>query len=124
MNQEKTSRCASLIEGLAGNGIKNLFKLITENSTLPIVAFVATEVVAGDEYGYWLGHIKSVSVEKTYTAPNGSVHFYHDDIYEVLNEELGWNWEDFVNDQEAQATYDNLPWKEAIAVYIEPGVEV
>lgn len=123
MNPEKTSGSANLIESLVDSGIKSLFKLITENPTLPIVMFVATEVVAGDEYGYWLGHIKSASVEKTYTTQNGSVHLYRDDIYDVLKEDFGWNWEDFINDQEAQATYDGLPWKEAIAVYIEPGME-
>lgn len=112
------------IERQGNESVKSLLKLIIENPALPVVMFVATDVVGGDEYGYWLGHITTASVGKVFVDISGGTHLYGDDIADVLNEAMGWDWEDkHQTAEEAQAAYDGLPWKDAIAVYIEPGTE-
>lgn len=36
------------------SNLENLLKLVTENPDLPVIPMVDTEVVCGDECGYWM----------------------------------------------------------------------
>lgn len=47
-----------------------LLKLAAENPTMPIVAMVNFEVVAGDEFAYWTGEIDSVDVKELWLSPD------------------------------------------------------
>ena len=79
------------------NNTKNLIKLINENPELPIVPMVASEVVADDCCGYWLGRWGTCSVgeyacygERFYEDRDDLEDAYyckHDDEYEGMAED-------------------------------------
>lgn len=44
--------------------LNDLIKLMTENPELPVIPMVDTEVVCGDEYGYWMASFGECSVRE------------------------------------------------------------
>lgn len=105
--------------------IQNLLKLIQENPELPIVAMVAGEIVAGDEYGYWMGSWGSARVDE-YLVPkqdrDDGIYFKSDDdVFDVLERYLPEEeWEALPDaESECRPYYDALPWVKAIIVKIE-----
>ena len=57
---------------------KGLFDLIRENPELPIVPMVDTEVVASDEYDWWLAKWGRAEITEYYLGNEG-VHFKDED---------------------------------------------
>lgn len=102
---------------------EELFKLMRENPNLPVVPMVATEIVAGDDYGRWLGcwgdsHIGEyiIGKEKVYFRDDNDAQ----DAQDLLLEK-GWNYEIVapMSAKEIIAAYDTLPWIKAIIVNID-----
>ncbi len=107
-----------------------LFNLMKENPDLPVLPMVHSEIVADDDYVYWIGAWGSSSVEE-YILTDEGVRFRGDDGNDLgemmitINRYDPW-WENsIVNLDEAEQNklveekYDSLPWKKAIIVYIK-----
>jgi hypothetical protein len=43
---------------------EKLLQLVKENPDLPIIPMVETEVVCGDEYGYWMGSFEDCQIRE------------------------------------------------------------
>lgn len=98
---------------------EELMKLIKENPDLPILPMVAYEIVAEDSHSYWGGSWGSAEIGK-YLVAGERITYKGDDDPEELVEEMTSS-EDFENmtEEEIKQAYENLPWIEAIIVYIE-----
>lgn len=48
--------------------VMDLLKLSEGNPTLPIVAMVQSEVVDGEDYGYWAGMVAGAEIEELWTC--------------------------------------------------------
>lgn len=48
--------------------VMDLLKLSAANPTLPIVAMVQSEVVDGEDYGYWAGMVVGAEIEELWTC--------------------------------------------------------
>lgn len=108
--------------------MKEVVNLITENSDLPIYAYVATEVVADDMAScYWLGKVKSARIARiAFVEPYGyndqTVVEYTDtdDYYEYLvNSDEYKDLSDEEADNKAKEEIKNLDYKEVILLHID-----
>ena len=107
------------------NNTEKLLELIRENPDLPVVPMVEAEVVAGDEYGWWLGSWGSAKIKAYYLGREG-VHFDDDDEEDVLSDLVGCKYgcdsegRDIyeLSDEEWNKLYASVPWTRAIVVYI------
>ena len=81
--------------------IDALLKLVEENPALPIVPMVDGEIVAGDNFGTWMGRWGDVAdtLEKYLSAAE----------FDALPED----------ESECRQLYDALPWTKAIIVSID-----
>jgi len=52
--------------------LNDLLQLIKENPDLPVIPMVDSDVVAGDEYGYWIGSIGKCEVREFAIDVGGS----------------------------------------------------
>lgn len=109
-----------------------LVKLINENPSLPVVPFVYNEVVADDDYGYWIGSWGDCDVnEYVVIEKYGDTRFYtrgdQDEIEEYFVEKILDKDENLPDEDVEKLAHEQaeaLPWKKAILVYIElPEVE-
>jgi len=104
---------------------KGLFDLMRENPELPIVPMVDSEVVASDDYDWWLGKWGRAEVTEYYLGESG-VHFKYDDEEDVLTDMFGCNYgrtkdgRDIydLSDEEWDTLYKSIPWIKCIAVRI------
>lgn len=101
-----------------------LFKLMQENPELPIVAMVDTEVVAGDDFGRWIGALGYVYVDEYLIPPEYDEPILfksNDDVFDTLERYLPA--EEFnalpESEQECREIYNALPWTKAIIVNID-----
>jgi len=100
-----------------------LFKFMKKNPDLPIVSMVEGEIVAGDDFGYWLGSWGLAEIDE-YLEPKGDYGYIHfksnNDVFGVLGDYL--TNEEFENlpetEDECRDAYNKLPWIKAIIVYI------
>lgn len=95
---------------------KKLLELAAAIPDLPIVAMVAADI-PGDDYGYWLSGITSVSIDEYVVSNSGSVLFKSDnDVDVVLQECLSEEEYDKLPDniEDCRPAYENLPWKKVI----------
>lgn len=106
--------------------IEKLIKLHKENPELPVITMVDTEVVASDEFSYWLSRIRAVSIKK-YMVKDGEVLFYEDMDYDIV-----WDIYDYsyirdkmskdISEEDAEKVlaelYEKAPWKEAIIIWV------
>ena len=105
---------------------KHLLQLRTTHPELPIVPMVNSEIVEDDVCAYWIGSWSTCELNK-YVTGEEHVHFFDlgdwASIEETLSDFYGWkrwtaeNMED-LPDAELRWRYKNLPWIEAIIVYI------
>jgi len=108
--------------------MKEVVNLITENSDLPIYAYVATEVVADDMAScYWLGKVKSARIARiAFVEPYG----YNDqtvvdssdteDYFEYLvNSDEYRDLSDEEAEKKANEEIKNLEYKEVILLHID-----
>ena len=113
---------------------EKLFRLMQENPDLPVIPFVDTEVVAGDEFGSWMGSWGPARVDEFLLPPNdwGPVIFKSEagkfdcnlegTLEKFLTEEAFNALPD--TDAEHRRYFDALPWVKAIIVHIRtPEVE-
>ena len=103
----------------------NLLKLIKENPDLEIVPLVEYEVVAGDEYSYWIGKWGHCEITEVYFG-HERIHFKDDDEENILADLAGCEYGRDQNgrdiyelpDEEWDKLYSEIPWHKVIAVYI------
>lgn len=109
-----------------------LLRLISENPTLPVVPFVYNEVVADDDYGYWIGSWGDCYVDEYVCIEKyGENRFYargdQDEIEEYFAEEISYKNKSLSDEQVEKMAHEQaeaLPWKKAILVYVgTPEVE-
>lgn len=100
-----------------------LLGLIAENPSLPVVPMVNSEVVADDDYAYWLGSFSNSTVdeyvcvnERFYTRDN------QDEIEDYFSNYLCDDYPDMPDEEFYKMIHEKveaLPWKKAIIVYID-----
>lgn len=107
-----------------------LLKLAAENPSMPIVAMVNFEVVAGDEFAYWTGEINSVDVRELWLSPDARTWDREDAESEwdgfiesyASNEDLMkiecWT-DDKLYKQAAMEWIAGLPWTKCIVTFVE-----
>lgn len=104
---------------------EKLLDLIQKNPELPIVPLVDSEVVAGDEFGWWLGQWGKADVTEYYLGREG-IHFKDDDEENILSDldgcRYGHDQDDRdiyeLSDDEWNKLYASIPWTKAIVVHI------
>ena len=101
--------------------LEKLFRLMQENPELPVLPMVNSEIICETYCTYWSGSFGDV-VLTAYVIGDERIYFREDDSDEmetVLNNVVGGqDWYDVAEDDVKQA-YHDLPWTEAIVVYIE-----
>ena len=102
---------------------EGLFRLIQEHPELPVVPMVDSDIVADDGYAWWLGSWGMAELG-AYVIGDDRVYFRDDDSDEMenaLNHTVGGrDWYKDATEAEVKEAYQNLPWTEAIIVYIVP----
>lgn len=101
--------------------LEELFKLIKENPDLPILPMVDGEIVSNDKCAYWMGSWGSAYIGEYYIT-DGEVFEKDEDLDEiekVLSAEYGYDVFKYMSDVAAVDTYNKLPWRKAIIVYID-----
>ena len=107
-----------------------LLKMAAENPTLPIVAMVDFEVVAGDDFAYWTGEIESVAVEELWLSPDARTWEREEaeSEYEEFMEAYASNEEqlriqcwtdDKLHQQAARERSAGLPWTKCIVIFVD-----
>ena len=100
-----------------------LFKLMQENPELPVIPFVDGEIVAGDDFGTWMGSW-GVSCTDEYLIPPQDyepvIFKSDDDGFDTLEKVLPGEEFDALpeSEEECRKIYDALPWTKAIIVNI------
>lgn len=102
--------------------ISELLELIKENPDLRIVPMVDTEVVASDDYGWWIAEWGKASVEEIY-CDDERIYIRSNDE-DTLIENLVWN-DEFINGlseeeaiKKAENEVKNYEWEKVVAVKI------
>lgn len=100
----------------------DLFKLMQENPDLPVVPMVDADIVAGDDYGRWMGSWGSASVDEYLIPPDDRTMIFKsdDDVFDTLEQCLPEAEFEALpeNESECRPFYDALPWVKAIIVNI------
>lgn len=100
-----------------------LLKLIAENPELPVVPMVDTEVIGGDEFGYWMGEFGECKIAEYAIdewVGDGIVRYKDDDTTEEsLVESIATRKYDG-SDEAYEKAKKEAPalWEKAIIVYI------
>lgn len=106
--------------------IKKLTKLHEEHPELLVKTMVDTEVVASDDFSYWISRIRDVTIKK-YIVTDSEVLFYEDMDYDIV-----WDIYDYtyvrgkmrgdISEEDAEKVlaelYEKAPWKEAIIIWV------
>lgn len=110
------------------DNLKELFKLIEKHPDLPIVAMVDSDVVADDNYCFWLGEWGRCEVDKYIAHEDYGIIFYEQgrpdtvDIFEKYFDYAECGIDEDLPDEKAlplmKEKIDTLDWTEAIIVYI------
>ena len=120
------------IESDCNDKTAKLLRLISENPKLPVVPFVYNEVVADDDYGYWIGSWGDCDVnEYVVIEKYGDTRFYtrgdQDEIEEYFAEKIFDENKSLPDEDVEKLAHEQaeaLPWKKAILVYVgTPEVE-
>lgn len=104
--------------------ITRLLALIKENPDLPIVPMVDAEIVAGDDFGRWMGSWGYSKVDEYLIPPKDyepMIFKSDDDVFDTLEKVLTEAEFNALPDVEAECrkAYDALPWVKAIMVNID-----
>ncbi|MDE6469751.1 MAG: hypothetical protein K2L19_01840 [Eubacterium sp.] len=102
--------------------IEKLIQLAKENPNLPIIPMVGTDVVASDEYSYWLASFGEVELGRYYVSDERVILDLDDLTEEILDEHCcDDEWEN-LSDEEQVKKAENIAkkkMKSAIIVYID-----
>ena len=105
---------------------EELFRLMQENPDLPVVPMVDGEV-AGVDRGYWLASWGCSRVDEYLICEYAerTVFKSEDDVFGTLEDYLPYKEFESLpeNESACRPTYDALPWRKAIIVYIETAEE-
>ena len=96
---------------------EELFTLMRDHPDLEVIPMVDEEIVADDCCSWWLGSWGKAEVRK-YITTKERIYFDDDDEETVLEAVKGWEWYENATDEEVDAAYAEIPWTEAITVYI------
>ena len=101
--------------------VLGLLKLIMENPDLPIVPVVDTELVASDEFAWWIGSWGKASIEEIY-QDDERVYIRSRDEEMLIDQALYWLEDKAATEEEAyelaKKEVDGYDWKKVIAVWI------
>jgi hypothetical protein len=102
---------------------KELLELVKENPDLPIVPMVFYEVVAGDDFSYWLGKIVKVEIREfaiDYWYGDGAVKYKDDyDAEESLIEAIAEvKYDGTEEDYEKASEEVKNIWTKAIIMFV------
>lgn len=102
--------------------IEKLIELAKENPDLPIIPMVGTDVVASDEYSYWMASFGEVELGQYYVSEERVI-FDLDDLTDEILDNLIFDsdWE-MLSDEEVVKKAENIAkkkMKSAIIVWIE-----
>lgn len=106
--------------------IEKLIRLHKERPDLPVITMVDTEVVASDEFSYWISRIRAVNVKK-YMVADGEVIFYEDMDYDNAWRMYDYSYirskiDQYMSEEETVDVlvelYEKAPWKEAIIIWV------
>lgn len=101
---------------------QGLLQLITENPDLPIVPEVNSELVAGDEFDWWIGSWGKASLEEIYTDEE-RVYIRSRDEETLIDFAFDRLVNEAKTDEEAyelaKKEVEGYDWKKVIAVRIE-----
>lgn len=105
----------------AANYKRDLFRLMEEHPELPVVPMVDSEVVAGDEYGRWIGKFYDAKIAEYYIGEE-RVYIRDDndagEVEDLVSEICGYDVFEFMTDEEVKGAYFAVPWIRAIIVNI------
>ncbi|WP_106494920.1 hypothetical protein [Lentibacillus sp. Marseille-P4043] len=105
------------------NNVNELLKLIKENPDLDIVPMVDTDVVAGDDFGWWVAGWGSASIEEIYDH-NERCYVRskdEDEVGELIYDRLEMNnpaWSDTYLQEQTDKELKEIEWDKVIAVKI------
>lgn len=115
---------------------KELIDKLQNDRELPIMVVVNEDVIAGDEFVWWVAKIYDIQVKKMYyldssASPYGerSYLFYESCeksewwLYDELCDILGEEEADEYSYEELLKIYEELPWKDVIVIYVDGDVE-
>lgn len=97
--------------------VKHLLQLIQDNPNMPIILMVDTEVVASDEYAWWMGHWGAAEIDD---FVEGHECFFLKNIHDaenIMQDFYGDECEEWP-DEKFEAKYAALPWVKCIVVWI------
>ena len=101
---------------------EELFRLMREHPELPVIPMVNTEVVADDDYTWWMGSFGRVELAGYILAwDRVLIRGWDDDetVLDMLDEYIGWeSWPD----EKVDAAIKAFPWVECIMVHIVAGI--
>jgi hypothetical protein len=102
--------------------VAELLELIKQNPTLRIMPMVETEVVASDDYGWWMAEWGKASVEEVYLDDERIyIRSLDEDILlDRVADHLSWieKMEDEESFRKAEEEIKNYKWEKVIAVKI------
>lgn len=103
--------------------VEELLHLIKENPSLRIMPMVETEVVASDDFGWWMAEWGKASIEEAY-LDDERVYIRsldEDTLLERVADHLRWieNISDEESFQKAETEINNYKWEKVIAVKIK-----
>lgn len=100
-----------------------LIEVLEDNSSLPVVPVVSSEVVPNDDCGYWIGRVSYIHVGK-YTDYDGNVYTdeEEEELFDDIIEKELWEGNKDKDEEtllaEAKEKASQLYWREAILVYV------
>lgn len=106
--------------------IEKLIKLHKEHPELPVITMVDTEVVASDEFSFWISRIRAVTIKK-YMVADDEVLFYEDMDYDNAWRMYDYSYirskiDQYMSEEEVVDVlvelYEKAPWKEAIIIWV------
>lgn len=103
------------------NNLQKLIDIIKQNPDLRVVPIVDSEIVASENYGYWVG---SIGKSKVTNIHYGEERYYlGEDEEELIEEYMDANYESPLSDEElekqAEEEIKNYKWEKVIVVYID-----
>lgn len=114
---------------------KELIGKLQNDRELPIMVVVNEDVIAGDQFTWWVAKIDKIKAEKVYYTDNRSPYGEASYLFYDEGEKAEW-WLydelcDIIDDEEADSlsyeellkVYEELPWKDVIVIYVDGDVD-
>lgn len=109
---------------------KQLLETVEKHPNLPLFFLVDSDVVGGDEYGWWAAEASFVDVgeytnynERVYTDRDEFVEDYYDRNSDVLDKRFGWDGKNDAAEKELDELLRHIAdisFKKAILIHVIP----